>query len=84
MKRALVAALLGVAMTAGIASAADMSGTVKTIQVNDRVMTMSDGTKLYWTESITVSQDIREGAKVKATYEPQGDKYVLTRIEVVQ
>lgn len=87
-KRALIAALaLVVAMTGSavsIASAADMEGTIKTIQVNERVMTLSDGTKLYWTESITVSQDVKEGTKVMATYEPQGDKYVLTKIEVVK
>ena len=87
MKRALVAAALAlaVAFTAGTAAwAADMQGTVKTIQVNDRVITLSDGTQLYWTESIQVSQDIKEGAKVKATYEPKDGKFVLTKIEVVK
>jgi hypothetical protein len=85
MKRALIASIfaLGLAIT-GVASAADLEGTVKTIQINERVMTLSDGTTLHWTESITVSQDVQEGASVKATYEPQGDKYVLTRIEVVK
>ena len=85
MKRALIASIfaLGLAIT-GVASAADLEGTVKTIQINERVMTLSDGTTLHWTESITVSQDIKEGASVKATYEPEGDKYVLTRIEIVK
>lgn len=86
MKRALIAAILAlvVGMTGGVVSAADLEGTVKTIQVNERVMTLADGTQLYWTESITVSQDVKEGATVKATYEPQGEKFVLTRIEVVK
>jgi hypothetical protein len=85
MKRALIASIfaLGLAIT-GVASAADLEGTVKTIQINERVMTLSDGTQLHWTESITVSQDIQEGASVRATYEPEGDKYVLTRIEVLK
>jgi hypothetical protein len=87
MKRALVAAVLALAVTftaGSVVWAADMQGQVKTIQVNERVMTLSDGTKLYWTESITVSQDIKEGTMVKATYEPQGDRFVLTKIEVVK
>jgi Cu/Ag efflux protein CusF len=32
---------------------------------------------------VTVT-DIKEGSKVKATYEPQGDKMVLKKIEVVK
>lgn len=87
MKRALIAGLaLVVAMTGSavsIASAADVEGTVKTIQTKERVMTLSDGTQYHWTESVTVT-DIKEGSKVKATYEPQGDKMVLKRIEVVK
>jgi hypothetical protein len=86
MKRALVAAVLvlSVAFMAANVWAADVQGVVKTIQVNDRVLTLDDGTKLHWTESITVSQDVKEGAQVKATYEPQGDKYVLTKIEIIK
>ncbi len=87
MKRALVAAVLVLAvalMTGTAVWAADMQGTVKTIQVNERVMTLSDGTQFYWTDSITISQDIKEGTMVKATYEPKDGRFVLTKIEVIQ
>jgi Cu/Ag efflux protein CusF len=86
MKRALVATVLAaaVAFTAGtVAWAADMEGTVKIIKINERVMTLSDGTQLYWTDKVQV-QNIKEGMKVKATYEPQDGKLVLTKLEVVK
>ncbi len=87
MKRVLVVAVLAlsVVLMGGNVWAADVQGKVKTIQVNDRVVTLEDGTQLYWTESITVSQDIKEGAVVKATYEPAQDgKFVLSKIEIVK
>jgi hypothetical protein len=31
-----------------------------------------------------VSQDIKEGTKVRATYEPKDGKMVLTKIEIVK
>jgi Cu/Ag efflux protein CusF len=86
MKRALVATVLAaaVAFTAGTAAwAADMEGTVKIIKINERVMTLSDGTQLYWTDKVQV-QNIKEGTKIKATYEPQDGKLVLTKLEVVK
>ncbi len=76
---------LAVAFTAGPVVWADhKEGMVKTIQVNERVMTLSDGTQLYWTESVQVSQEIKEGTKVRTTYEPKDGKMVLTKIEIVK
>jgi hypothetical protein len=87
MKRALVAAVLVLAvafMAGNVAWAGDVSGKVKVIQINDRMMILEDGTRLYWTESITVSKDIKEGTVVKATYEPRDGKFVLTKIEILK
>jgi hypothetical protein len=87
MKRALVAAVvaLAVAFTAGtVVWAADKEGTVKTIQINERVLILSDGTQLHWTEAVEVPQEMKEGTKVKATYEPKGGKMVLTKIEIIK
>ena len=86
MKRALVALVVAaaVAFTAGtVAWANDKEGTVKIIKVNERVMTLSDGTQLYWTDSVQVT-DIKEGSKIKATYEPKDGKFMLTKIEIVK
>ena len=87
MKRALVAAVVALAMvfTMGtVVWAADKEGTVKTIQINERVLTLSDGTQLHWTEAVEVPQEMKEGTKVKATYEPKGGKMVLTKIEIIK
>jgi len=87
MKRALVAVVvvLAMAFTAGtVVWAADKEGTVKTIQINERVLTLSDGTQLHWTEAVEVPQEMKEGTKVKATYEPKGGKMVLTKIEIIK
>jgi len=87
MKRAVIAAVLAllVAVVAGEAWAQDVSGTVKVIQIKERVMTLDDGTKLFWTETQTMSPEIKPGAKVKATYEQgQDGKYLLKEIEVVK
>ena len=86
MKRALVA-VVAVAMVfaAGTVAWADhKEGTVKTIQINERVLTLSDGTQLHWTEAVEVPQEMKEGTKVKATYEPKGGKMVLTKIEIIK
>ena len=88
MKRALVAVLvvaLAVVFTAGtVAWAADKEGTVKTIQVTEKILTLSDGTQLHWTEAVEVPQDLKEGTKVKATYEAKDGKMVLKKVEVIK
>jgi hypothetical protein len=63
--------------------AADMEGQVKQIEVNQRVITREDGTKLYWTDSMTV-KEIKQGAQVKATYEEKDGTFVLTNIQIVK
>jgi hypothetical protein len=86
VKHALVA-LIAVAMVfaAGtVAMAGDKEGTVKMIQVNERVITLSDGTQMVWTEAYQVPQDIKESTKVRATYEPKDGKMVLTKIEIIK
>ena len=88
MKRALVAVLvvaLAVVFTAGtVAWAADKEGTVKTIQVTEKILTLSDGTQLHWTEAVEVPKDLKEGTKVKATYEAKDGKMVLKKVEVIK
>jgi hypothetical protein len=87
MKRATLALILGlvvVVLSAGLAAAADLQGKVKTIEINQKVLTLDDGTKLYWTDTVTVTEAVKSGAVVKATYEEQGGKYMLKKIEVMQ
>lgn len=86
MKRMVVAVMLSlfVVLMGGSVWADDVSGTVKVIETKERVMTLSDGTKLYWTETTTVAPEIKPDAKVRATYESKDGKLLLQKIEVVK
>ena len=86
MKRIVVAVVLSlfVALIAGSVSAGDVSGTIKVIETKERVMTLSDGTQLYWTESYTVAPEFKADTKVKATYESKDGKMELQKLEVVK
>jgi hypothetical protein len=88
-KRAILAGTLAlvVALTAGMAAAGDMrerQGTVKTIELNQKVLTLEDGTQLHWTDTVTVTEAVKSGAVVKTTYEEKDGRLMLTRIEVMQ
>ena len=87
MKRAMLAMILGlvvVVLSAGLVAAADLQGKVKTIEVNQKVLTLDDGTKLYWTDTVTVTEAVKSGAVVKATYEEKDGRFMLKKIEVMQ
>ena len=83
MKKLMLAVALVLALPVAGAWAGDMEGKVKQIEVNQRVITLEDGTKLYWTDSVTV-KEIKQGAAVKATYEEKDGKFVLTNIQIVK
>ena len=88
MKRMIVAIAVVLALfatvVAGSVWANDVAGTVKVIQVQERVLTLDDGTQLYWTEQIQVAPEIKTGSKVKATYEAKDGRMMLKKIEVVK
>jgi hypothetical protein len=81
---ALVVALSAGAGAAAAGNAHDLQGKVKSIEVNQRVLTLEDATELYWTDTVTVTESVRSGALVKATYEERGGRFMLTRLEVLQ
>ena len=83
MKRLILAAAIALMFPVASASAADIQGKVQRIEVDQRVMTLQGGTKLYWTEGVTVTE-VQEGAIVKATYEERNGRFVLTHITVVE
>ena len=83
MKTLILAVAMALALPVAGAWAGDREGKVKQIEVNQRVLTLEDGTKLYWTDSVTV-KEIKQGAQVKATYEEKDGKFVLTNIQIVK
>jgi Cu/Ag efflux protein CusF len=77
---ALACALL-LAVSAGAAWAGDVEGKVQSMDTNDRVLTLEDGTKLWIAEGVSI-EGLKEGAKVKASFEERDGKNVATSVQV--
>jgi Cu/Ag efflux protein CusF len=77
---ALAFALL-LAVTAGAAWAEDVEGKVQSMDANDRVLTLEDGTKLWIAEGVSI-EGLKEGAKVKASFEERDGKKVASSVQV--
>jgi hypothetical protein len=73
-----VALALGLSM---VAWAGDVAGKVQSVDTSERVIVLEDGTKLWIAEGVPLG-DLKEGAKVKASYEERDGKKVATKIEV--
>jgi hypothetical protein len=80
MKR-LVGAALALVLTAGGAWAAEIEGKIQSVDQGDRVIVLEDGTKL-WVAEGTPMDGLKEGAKVKASYEERDGKNVTTTVTV--
>jgi Cu/Ag efflux protein CusF len=77
---ALALALLLV-VSAGAAWGGDVEGKVQSLDTNDRVLTLEDGTKLWIAEGVSI-EGLKEGAKVKASFEERDGKNVATSVQV--
>jgi hypothetical protein len=73
---ALALALLLV-VSSGAAWGGDVEGKVQSLDTNDRVLTLEDGTKLWIAEGVSI-EGLKEGAKVKASFEERDGKKVVT------
>jgi Cu/Ag efflux protein CusF len=73
-----VALVLALSMAAW---AGEASGKVQAVDAAERVITLEDGTKLWIAEGVPMD-DLKEGAKVKASYEERDGKKIVSSIEV--
>jgi hypothetical protein len=73
-----LALLLAAATTAG---AGEVEGTIKSVDPADRTVVLEDGTRLVLAEGIPI-ENLKEGAKVKASYEERDGKNVVVVIDV--
>jgi len=81
MKRMLAGAVaLSVLTCVGLASAAEVQGTVRAAEPAEYVLVLEDGTKLWRAEEVRV-RDLREGVIVKLSYDERDGKHVVTRID---
>lgn len=74
-----LAVLLAVSVAG--AWAADVTGKIQTFETSDRMLVLDDGTKLWIAEGLAIDS-LKEGAKVKASYEERDGKNVVTSFEV--
>jgi len=77
----MLALALAVLLSAGSAWAADVEGKVQSVDTTDRVLTLEDGTKLWIAEGVSI-EGLKEGAKVKASFEERDGKNVATSVQV--
>jgi Cu/Ag efflux protein CusF len=77
----MLAFALAFVLCAGAAWAADVEGKVQSMDTNDRVLTLEDGTKLWIAEGVSI-EGLKEGAKVKASFEERDGKNIATSVEV--
>lgn len=90
MKKVAAWALVATFVFVGTALAADMQGTIRSIDVASKEVVLEDGTRLVCDDSTTISvegkegrlEDLKEGAKVKASYEERDGKNVAAKLEV--
>jgi outer membrane lipoprotein SlyB len=73
---ALVAAPLG-------AWAADKEGKVTKWETTSRTITLDDGSKYLVTETVK-TETLKEGARIKVTYDEKDGKFFVTKYEILQ
>jgi Cu/Ag efflux protein CusF len=92
MKTVTVLVLVVAFAVVGLAAAADMEGKIQSIDTASKQMVLDNGTTLAWDETTTISmegkdaklEDLKEGAKVKASYQEKDGKNVAEKIEVTE
>jgi hypothetical protein len=73
-----LALVLGLSLAAW---AGDVAGKVQSVDTGERMITLEDGTKLWISEGLAIDS-LKEGAKVKASFEERDGKNVVTSFEV--
>lgn len=90
MKKLAVFVLAATFALAGIAAADQTEAKIQTVDTAGKVLVLDNGTTLVWDENTTISvegkegklEDLKEGAKVKASYEEKDGKKVAAKIEI--
>ena len=76
-------AVLSAALSIAVAEANDVQGRVKAMEMTQKVITLDDGTRLFWTDETPVAEQIQSGDVVRAKYEERGGRLVVTEVELV-
>ena len=75
----IVTAML-LAFSAIAASAMDVQGKIQSVDPGEHTITLDNGTKI-WISDTMATDDLKEGAEVKVSYEEKDGKNVATTVE---
>lgn len=75
-------ATLAVLLSSGSAVAGDVQGRIKGIEMTQKVITLDNGTRLFWTDDV-IAEQLRSGDLVRARYAERNGRLVLTDLEIV-
>ena len=81
MSKTLGIALALLLAVSGAAWAGDVEGKVQSLNTNDRMVVLEDGTKLWIAEGVSID-GLKEGAKVKASFEERDGKNIATSVQI--
>ncbi len=92
MKRIVILALALTFAWVGLAAAADMDGTIKSVDTGNKEVALDNGQTLVCDDSTTIMMDgkeaklddLKEGSKVKASYDEKDGKNVASKIDATQ
>ena len=73
--------LMLLAFSAMAASAVDVEGKIQSVDPGERTITLDNGTKV-WISDAMASDELKEGAEVKVSYEEKDGKNVATSVEM--
>ena len=82
MKKA-VGLAMAMLLAVGISGAwaGEVEGKIQSVDTSDRTIVLDDGTTLSVAEGVAM-ENLKEGAKVKASYEERDGKKVVTSVSV--
>ena len=73
---------LAVLLSSGLAVAGDVQGRIRGIEMTQKVITLDNGTRLFWTDDV-IAEQLQSGDLVRARYEERNGRLVLTDLEIV-
>ena len=92
MKRLAMLTLVATLAMVGSGFAAEMEGTIQSIDTAGKELALDNGSKIVLDDATTISvegkegklEDLKEGTKVKASFEEKDGKNVAQKLEVNQ
>src|SRR5712691_5827300 len=64
-----------------VALAGETAGKIQSVDPEDRAVVLDDGTKLWMAEGLPLD-DLKQGARIKASYEERDGRNIVTAFEV--